>query len=312
MNKFFVLLPVIVFFISCNFTKMNHRETPVVTKVDTVVLPEPEPFIKSLPKKLEENSGIIFYNNLFWTINDSGGKNRIFTFNFKGEIEKEVEIENAKNVDWEDIAQDKKYIYVGDFGNNRGNRKNQTIYKIEKKKIGKKARQKVKSKKIRFSYANQTSFKSENLATSFDCEALVAYKKSLYIFTKDWVNRTTTVYRIPKNKGNYTLQPIDSFNVNGLVTGADISPDKTKLALVGYKDYRPILWIFSNFNKENFWGDSQMHLEMDNIFNAQTEGVCFLNNDSLLISCEATKTFPQQLFLIDLSKKTNYATPRSK
>ncbi len=301
MNKILILLLVLLS-VSCGFSSKNNSTEQVNSNAVKTITVAPQSFIKKLPGKLAENSGIIFYDNLFWTINDSGGKNKIFAFNFEGKIEKEIEIEGATNIDWEDIAHDKKFIYVGDFGNNRGNRCNQTIYKIEKKKIGKKAKQKVKSKKIEFNFKNQTNFTLRSKATSFDCEAVVEYNKSLYIFTKDWVNRTTTVYRIPRKKGEYSVQPIDTFNVNGLITGADISPDKTKLALVGYKDYKPIMWLFSNFTKENFWGDKQLHFEMDPIFDAQTEGVCFFGNDTILISCEATKTFRQQVFLIDLNK----------
>jgi hypothetical protein len=301
MNKILILLLVLLS-VSCGFSSKNNSTEQVNSNAVKTITVAPQSFIKKLPGKLAENSGIIFYDNLFWTINDSGGKNKIFAFNFEGKIEKEIEIEGATNIDWEDIAHDKKFIYVGDFGNNRGNRCNQTIYKIEKKKIGKKAKQKVKSKKIEFNFENQTNFTLRSKATSFDCEAVVEYNKSLYIFTKDWVNRTTTVYRIPRKKGEYSVQPIDTFNVNGLITGADISPDKTKLALVGYKDYKPIMWLFSNFTKENFWGDKQLHFEMDPIFDAQTEGVCFFGNDTILISCEATKTFRQQVFLIDLNK----------
>ncbi len=311
MNKILISLLVLLS-VSCEFNSKNISVKPVNTNKIQPMIIEPQPFIKSLPGKLEENSGLIFYDNLFWTINDSGGKNKIFAFNFEGEILKEIEIEDATNVDWEDIAHDEKYIYVGDFGNNRGNRRNQTIYKIEKKKIGKKAKQKVKSKRIRFSFENQTDFIPRSKATSFDCEAVVEYNKSLYVFTKDWVHRTTTVYRIPRKKGEYSVQPIDTFNVNGLITGADISPDKTKLALVGYKDYKPIMWLFSNFTRDNFWGDKQLHFEMDAIFNAQTEGVCFLGNDTILISCEATNTFRQQVFLIDLNNLKGNAVLRNK
>ncbi len=311
MNKILIALLVLLS-VSCGLEPKNNSAKPVNSGTVQSVVIEPQAFIKSLPGKLAENSGLIFYDNLFWTINDSGGKNKIFAFNFEGEIEKEIEIEDAKNVDWEDIAQDNKYIYVGDFGNNRGNRRNQTIYKIEKKKIGKKAKQKVKSKKIRFNFSNQTGFIPRSKATSFDCEAVVEYNKSLYVFTKDWVHRTTTVYRIPRKKGEYSVQPIDTFNVNGLITGADISPDKTKLVLVGYKDYKPIMWLFSNFTKDNFWGEKQQHFEMDAIFGAQTEGVCFFGNDTILISCEATNTFRQQVFLIDLNKLNSNAVLRNK
>ncbi len=300
MNKILISLLILIS-ISCQFKKRKQVASQSVSRDITSIVVEPQQFIKDLPNKLAENSGIIFYDNLLWTFNDSGGGNKIYGFNFLGEIKKEIEIEDAKNVDWEDIAQDKKHIYIGDFGNNRGMRKNQTIYRIKKKDIGKSAKQKVKSKKIQFDFEDQTDFSFQGKNTPFDCEAIVDFNKSLYIFTKDWATRYTTVYKIPKKKGKYKIKPSGKFNVNGLITGADISPDKTKLALVGYKDYKPILWIFSDFTAENFWGEQKMHIEMDAIFNAQTEGVCFLGNDSILISCERTSTFRQQVFLIDLN-----------
>ncbi len=287
--------------VSCQFKKKTKVSSVNISQNITSTIVEPQQFIKILPNKLAENSGIIFYDSLLWTFNDSGGRNTIYGFNFGGEIEKEIEIEDAKNVDWEDIAQDKKHIYIGDFGNNRGMRKNQTVYRIKKKDIGKDAKQKVKSKKIQFSFEDQTDYSFQGKNTPFDCEAIVDFNESLYIFTKDWATRFTTVYEVPKEKGKYTIKPFGKFNVNGLITGADISPDKTKLALIGYKDYKPILWIFSDFTADNFWGEQKILLEMDSIFDAQTEGVCFLGNDSILISCEKTSTFQQQVFLINLN-----------
>ncbi|NOR75756.1 MAG: hypothetical protein GQ525_11425 [Draconibacterium sp.] len=300
MNKILIALLIIIS-ISCQIKKKNTNSSRNNQKDSISITVSPQQFIKTLPDKLAENSGIIYYDNLFWTFNDSGGENSIYAFNLQGEIIKEIEIKDAQNDDWEDIAHDKKYIYIGDFGNNRGTRKNQAIYRIKKKEIGKNSKQKIKSKKIKFNYEDQTDYSFKGRTTPFDCEALIEFDEALYIFTKDWANRYTTVYQIPKKNGEYKIKPIDKFNVTGLITGADVSPDKSKLALVGYKDYKPILWIFSDFTAENFWGKKKTYMELDSIFDAQTEGVCFLGNDSILISCESTSTYLPQVFLIDLN-----------
>lgn len=297
MKILFALL--VLIFISCNPKKINYELKTDISKKIEVLQVNPERFIKKLPKQLAENSGIIYYNNLLWTFNDSGGENKIYGFNFEGEIKKEIEINAAKNIDWEDIAQDKKHIYIGDFGNNNGQRKNQKIYKIKKKDIGKKEKQKVNAKEIKFEFQNQESFNFQPKYTPFDCEAFVEFDNNLYVFTKDWTDRTTTVYQIPKEKGDYSIVPSEKFDVGGLITGADISADKTKLVLVGYKNYKPILWLF-NIVPGKFFGGEKIYIELDNIFDAQTEGVCFLGNDSLLISCEQSSTFIQQIFLVNL------------
>ncbi len=301
MNKILALL-LFIFVISCQSQKKNTTvkvEIDQTTGIKTLDIKE---FISALPSELSENSGIIIYDNLIWTFNDSGGRNVLYGFNFKGEIEKKIEIKDAPNRDWEDIAQDKRNIYIGDFGNNSGMRKDQTIYKIKKSNIGKKSKQKVKSKKIEFDYVNQIHYTYQGQRTPFDCEALVEFNDALYVFTKDWSGRTTTVYKMPTKKGEYKIDPIAQFNVDGLITGADISPDKSKLVLSGYKNYKPILWIFENFESNRFFEGKQMHFELDTIFDAQTEGVCFWGNDSILISCEQTSSFMHQIFMVDLTQ----------
>ena len=59
------------------------------------------------PKKVNEVSGIIWHNNLIWSIQDSGNSNEIFGFSISGEMKEKVEVNDASNVDWEDITTDK-------------------------------------------------------------------------------------------------------------------------------------------------------------------------------------------------------------
>lgn len=269
--------------------------------------PEPRPFVPRLHGQLNEISGLMVYDSLLWGFNDSGGKNRIYGFDRSGGIRKEIKIEDARNRDWEAIAHDEKHIYIGDFGNNRGNRKNLRIYKIDKKDIGKKPEQIVKARNIDFSYANQETFGASMHNTLFDCEAMAALGNNLYLFSKDWVNQTTTLYRIPAKKGNYSLQPVDTFNVNGLVTGAGISPSGNRLALVGYRDYMPFIWLFSNFPGDRFFAGEQQYFQLDSLFNAQTEGISFPDDSTLLVSCERNSSFRQQVFVIDIKKFVNGA-----
>lgn len=300
MKKILLTLSILLIFISCKTSNKKNKDKSNIPENTSFLQLTPQPFIPNLSKELIENSGIIFYKNLLWTFNDNGGKNKIYGFNFSGEIKIEIEIDDAVNVDWEDIAQDKKNIYIGDFGNNNGTRKNQTIYRIKKKDIGKKEKQKLNSKEISFDFVNQKNFNFQGKNTPFDCEAMVELDDNLYIFTKDWSDRTTTVYQIPRKKGKYKITPLENFNVSGLITGADISPDKKTLALIGYKNYKPILWLFTDFSSGNFFNGKKTYIEMDAIYDAQTEGVCFLGNDSLAISCERTSSFNEQVFLIDL------------
>lgn len=311
MKKILFIVCVLIIFISCasrGKKKTIHNNFP---KNTTSYKINPAPFIASLPNELDENSGIIFWDGLLWTINDSGGENKIYGFDFTGKIQKEAEIEGADNEDWEEITQDKKNIYVGDFGNNFGMRKDQKIYIIKKKDIGKKPKQKADCKEIKFKYSDQNDFSFQR-ATPYDCEAMVEFEHSLYIFTKNRKTNTTSVYRLPKKPGKYDLTPIDSFNVQGLVTGAGLNPDKTKLAIVGYVDFVPFLWVFNDIKADSLFTGAKTFIEMDSLHYSQTEGICFLGNDTLLISCERTNEFDQQVFMINLNSIEKNGTSAGK
>jgi len=68
-------------------------------------------------------------------------------------------------------------------------------------------------------------------------------------------------------------------------------------------NFRPLLWIFSEISAEHIFGGTKQYFEFDSLHYAQTEGICFLGNDTLLISCEQSPVFEHQVFLIDLKNQ---------
>ena len=74
--------------------------------------------------KLREISGIEFDKfNRLWAINDSGDEPKLYRLNEDGSIAKEILVTNAKNIDWEDMTQNKfGHFFLGDFGNNKNDR----------------------------------------------------------------------------------------------------------------------------------------------------------------------------------------------
>lgn len=183
---------------------------------------------------LDETSGLLFYNNTLITHTDSGGKAQLYEINATtGAITRTVDITNATNVDWEDIAQDTAYIYIGDIGNNSGNRTDLKIYKISKADYNT-SDGKVSAEIISYSYADQLDFTPGPNMTNWDAEGLISYGDRLLIFTKNWVDLKTNVYAIPKTSGTHSAVLVSSYNTNGLITGADSSPDEKVIYLIGY------------------------------------------------------------------------------
>lgn len=256
---------------------------------DTTIVFWPEVFIDSLPDQLVENSGLIYFDELLWTMNDSGGKSEIYAYSpSEKKVVRVVKIMNKGNNDWEEITQDNEYIYVGDFGNNHGVRKNLRVLRILKQDILQSANDKVEAEEIAYNYENQTSFVYANRNHSFDCEAFISYRDSLYLFTKDWVNQYSYVYKIPKIPGEYEAELIDSFNTDGLITGASYNSESNTLALVGYNNYDPFVWLFDDF-KTSFFDGTKTRIDLSAYNGAQTEGISFYGRDTILISEERTQ-----------------------
>lgn len=289
-----ILIKLLIFLPSVftGFEAKNHRETLIEIKFT------PEKFAQ-LPPELAENSGMVYDRGLLWTITDSGGPNILYGVTLNGEIVAEVTLAGASNIDWEDIAQDKNHFYIADVGNNIGNRENLTIYKVDKNQINLNGKQEAEAQKINFSYPDQVDFTPAPHAHPFDCEAIVSYADSLYLFTKDWVNGWTSIYSLPKSPGNYTAaKSAVLFNSRGLITGADITPDGNTVFLVGYNQFKPFAWIMGDFDPSNASSWKKVYIDIGSLLMAQTEGIAFVSKDTLLISCERTPVVPEQLFLL--------------
>ncbi|MFA9370804.1 MAG: hypothetical protein ACERIH_03770 [Labilibaculum antarcticum] len=250
----------------------------------------------SLSVKVSEQSGMMWYKNLFWVINDSDCEPKLYAYNNMGEIKNEVEITNAKNIDWEDLTDDHDYIYIGDFGNNFGNRKDLRVLRLAKSDI--KNTNQVKTEEIGIEWTDQKDFSKRLQKHDFDCEAFLSFGDSLFFFSKNWANHKTRMYSVSKSIGAHKLKVKAEFSINMLVTGADISSNGKVLALVGYKDYLSYLVLFSEFEGTNFFGGKSLRIDLSPMGGAQTEGIVFGENDSLYISTEQTQ-LPQSIYKVE-------------
>ena len=67
-------------------------------------------------------------------------------------------------------------------------------------------------------------------------------------FTKEWISEKTSVLYLPKTPGNYIAQFLDSYDVNGLITGADYLEGKKLVILSGYTfSFQPFLMLLYDF-----------------------------------------------------------------
>jgi hypothetical protein len=261
----------------------------------------------NLVSDLQENSGIVYWNNRLWTHNDGGNTNEVIEMDTTGAIIRKITVSNATNVDWEDIAQDNTYLYVGDFGNNAsGNRQDLKIYRILKSDIL--SGNSVTADVISYAYADQTDFTAVAAnTTNFDCEAMIVLNGKIYLFMKQWTALGTSVYELPATPGTVTATRISTSALpsNWLVTGADIVPEQRTIALCGYNasNGSRYLYLLYDYTGTDFLSGNERIVNLTGV--GQTEGLAFKDAEYLFISRERLTVsifvFPQALEAVNLT-----------
>lgn len=239
---------------------------------------------------LNESSGLAYIENRLFSINDEDNSASIQEIDpSNGSLIREIIIENAINTDWEDLAQSDTHLFIGDFGNNRGSRKDLRILKIPISELLKSNN--VIADKIEFSFADQIDFSGSVETTNFDCESFFYLNNQLHLFTKNWGDNKTRHYLIQTEKPQQEISSIEEFDSQGLITGADINQDGNKIVLLGYENKgitsKSFVWLISEFSGNEFFGGNKRKtfLGSPSIL-SQTEGVVFKNNSEIFISGE--------------------------
>lgn len=240
--------------------------------------------ITTFSSELNETSGLINLNGEIWTHTDNGGKTELYLFDTSdGNIIRTVDIKEANNTDWEDIAFDESYVYIGDFGNNYGSRTNLNIYRIKRQDLA--SSNEVEAKKIEFSYSNQTSFEPSYHNTNFDCEAMISAGDKLFLFTKNWIDNQTNVYKLPNKPGEHTAEYLFSFDVGCLISGAEWHPSLNNLYLIGYNQSGgSYTWVFRDFSGTDFFSGNSIKLIWTSL--TQIEGICMADASGVYVSSE--------------------------
>ncbi len=269
------------------------------------------PFGKVTHPPIEEMSGIIKshrYPDAYWVFNDSGDTARIFAIHAKGEVivpkwMKEegkvypgIPVELAANHDWEEITRDGDTLYIGDMGNNGNGRRDLGVYVVKEPNPF----ETDKTRALRWipiAYPDQTEFPGK--VWHFDCESVVVFRHKLYFLTK---HRAGGQIGIPEPGTKlYRLDSMDTDRVNvltkiqevkslgGWVTDASLSPDGKMLAVLCQFPTQSV-WIFDTPKTgDHFLSSTVRRLAFTG--GRQCEGVCFVDNNTLLINNEQRDIF---------------------
>jgi hypothetical protein len=200
---------------------------------------------------IKESSGIVASRanpGFYWTHNDSGDGPFIYGLDEHGAHLGTWRVKGASARDWEDIAAGPgpqagaSYLYIGDIGDNERRRSEVIVYRVKEPTIkpGDSASSRLKplatddAEVIRLSYPDG----------AHDAESLLVHPVTgdLYIVSKiPFAN--PAVYKAAAQldvNGPTTLKRIGELDIpslfGGLITGGDISPDGSRVALCDYVD----------------------------------------------------------------------------
>lgn len=266
----------------------------------------------TIDAQLKEISGIEFdKNNKLWAINDGGDEAKLYKINKNGNIDREITVTNAENIDWEDMTQDDfGHFFLGDFGNNDNLRKWLTIYKIENPIDIKSAT--TQAEIIKFTYPEHTSFPPKVHEMEFDLEAFVFYKKHLYLFTKNRTvpfNGITTLYKIGDHAANYDAKKISKFKTCTIaeklcwITSAALSPSRKKLALLDSQR----IWLFENWRGDDFFSGDKYRIDLGIV--TQKEAITFLDENIIIFTDEDFHGIGGNAYSIDLNDVEKHKLP---
>lgn len=183
--------------------------------------------LAELPKKaLPESSGLVVsrqFPGVLWTHND-GKDRRLFAINRTGEMLADFEVRGVFIWDWEDLAlDDANRLYIADTGNNALIRPTLSVHRVREPDPAQ-------------SGAGLTVERSWVLrfpGKGFDAEALVIWQNHGYLIEKPGSRRNAGLYRWSLTEGPMvTLERLGQLEVKSRITGADLSPDGNRLALV--------------------------------------------------------------------------------
>ena len=265
--------------------------------------------VNNLSDVLQENSGLIRVGDFLYTFNDSGSGAVIYELDTLGTVLRTIVISGAMNVDWEAITSNSTHVFIGDVGNNNGNRHDLCLYRFLKSDL---TLDTIQAEKLPFYWSDQTQFTSLPNANNYDCEAIVAETDSVTLYTKNWVDLKTRRYRLPSFWiDTLAAQLMDSFAVDGLITDACVDSVMNRSYLLGYKNngsnfYTSFVWCLWDYQDHQVFSGNRRRIEVGNVLSlAQTEGIALKSTNKGYINSEKVTsviTIAPKLFEFDFSQ----------
>lgn len=293
---------------SCDKRIGDNMDPPMEEPMDTIPdVEEQKDLVKLdqiclIPPVLNEISGMrTWKDGQFIAHNDGGNPPELYIFSTDDCSTIDTFALPFSNVDWEAMEIIGDRVYIGDFGNNNGNRKDLKVYAFQKDHLI--GTELWAADTISFGYAEQEDFSNKH-THNFDCEAMVEVQGKLFLFTKNRGDMHTDMYPLDTNSPHQQIEAQSRFNAEALVTDGTYIASKDVLLLLSYTFhsfyFKTYLTIVPNFveNLYSFQDAKRLKLELD----VQFEAITYAGNGIIYLSNEETIVHEGVLFKADISQ----------
>jgi len=209
--------------------------------------------------KIKEASGLAASRrsaNVLWTHNDSGSNAQLYALDLTGKSLARARIEDAKNVDWEDIASfvldETAYLLLADVGDNGNKRKKVSLYVVAEPDLD-------EDTNIELPLAWQIDFTYPRGPRDVEAVAVDSENEQVLLLTKRTV--PAELYSLPVRPTGKKIEATFLGHVASLpqpsrqdialasrkddwhwqATGMDIAADGSAIAIVSYK---PAIYLY--------------------------------------------------------------------
>jgi len=249
--------------------------------------------IYDLPIEVNECSGLAFDGENIHTVNDSGDGPIIYTIDpLNGQLLDQHLISGAVNIDWEAIEYDGSGFWIGDIGNNSGNRTDTKLYKL--------------NDNFEILDTVDVFFPNKSVVGpgephNYDIEAFNFCQDRIFFFSKNRANTKTDIqlFDVMTSESLILKKSID---VPGFITDATKIPERDMIILLSQKILDNTFDNFLVVLKIKDGCDFEKINEIKIPISDQAEGICYVGNDMIFIGSEDEAGLnTQKIYQLELS-----------
>ena len=247
-------------------------------------------------REINESSGLVAAQTrgIYWTHNDSGDGPFIYAIDDKGALRGIWRVSGATARDWEDIAAGpgpdphKRYLYVGDIGDNESNRQEVVVYRFPEPSVVPTNTRPTKAKARNTELAEAIRLRYPD--GPHDAETLLVhpFTGDIYVITKILLGQAVVYKASPPFPSANAKVLVRKAELNvpsllgGLITGGDISPNGRRVALCDYLRGYELLLPDGETNFDDIWKQPFTRIDLGK--QGQREAIAYRQDGKALLT----------------------------